>query len=237
MSDVEAALKNSLDEYFCGWEYLDTDGQYKHLLVYSELGKPQAQFITVDDALFEANGGSVIPLYPYCVSAHFLHFDSNAGGELLANDSTWFYVDPEKNETIKEYHPTRDYRLDMHNGTYYYHYDPWDPLGDKHVTDTNSPSFIPDISRRAYYTLDIAEATSNEFSNPVNRYVYDPGAYAFMGWFEVLADGTLSIDPDGRQTTVTLFDPEHHATGNIEDGYVADAETTLTKAPAPRASI
>ena len=194
---------------------------------------------------------------------HKVIIDPN-GGELHGTDSTWFYVDPEKNETIKEYHPTRDYRLDMHNGTYYYHYDPWDPLGDKHVTDTNSPSFIPNISRKAYYTLDIADATSNEYSNPVNRYVYDPGAYAFMGWFEVLADGTLSIDPfsfgepptrnvtlraiwrrmgiytlkyesidpDGRQATVTLFDPEHHATGNIEDGYVADAETTLTKAPA-----
>ncbi len=193
---------------------------------------------------------------------HRVIIDPN-GGELHGTDSTWFYVDPEKNETIKEYHPTRDYRLDMHNGTYYYHHDLWDPLGDKHVTDTNSPSFIPNISRKAYYTLDIADATSNEFSNPVNRYVYDPGAYAFMGWFEVLADGTLSvdpfsfgepptrnvtlraiwrrmgiytlkyesIDPDGRQSTVTLFDPEHHATGNIEDGYVADAETTLTKAP------
>ena len=193
---------------------------------------------------------------------HKVIIDPN-GGELIANDSTWFYVDPEKNETIKEYHPTRDYRLDMHNGTYYYHYDPWDPLGDKHVTDTNSPSFIPNISRRAYYTLDIAQATSNEFSNPVNRYAYDPGAYAFMGWYEVLADGTLaidpfsfgepptrdvtlraiwrrmgiytlkyeSIDPDGRQATTILYDPQHNATGNIEDGYVADAETTLTKAP------
>ena len=80
VSDVEAALKNSRNEYFCGWEYLDTDGQSKQLLVYSELGKPQDTYITVSDALFEANGGSVIPLYPYYVSAHFLHFDSNAGG-------------------------------------------------------------------------------------------------------------------------------------------------------------
>ena len=185
------------------------------------------------------------------------------GGELLGNDSTWFYVDPDKNETIKEYHPTRDYRLDMHNGTYYYHHDLWNPLGDKHVTDTNSPSFIPNISRKAFYTTDIAQATSNEVSNPENRYTYDPGAYAFMGWYEVLADGTLavdpfsfgepptrnvtlraiwrrtgiytlkyeSIDPDGWQDDEVIYDPLRHATGNIEDGYVADAETTLAKAP------
>ncbi|MBQ6136236.1 MAG: hypothetical protein IJI73_02575 [Kiritimatiellae bacterium] len=185
------------------------------------------------------------------------------GGELHGNDSTWFYVDPDKNETIKEYHPTRDYRLDMHNGTYYYHHDLWDPLGDKHVTDTNSPSFIHNISRKAFYTTDIAQATSNEVSNPENRYTYDPGAYAFMGWFEVLADGTLavdpfsfgeppnrpitiraiwrrtgiytlkyeSIDPDGWQDNEVIYDPLRHATGNIEDGYVADAETTLAKTP------
>ena len=54
VSDVEAALKNSADEYFCGWEYLDADGQFEQLLVYSELGQPQDQYITVDDALFEA---------------------------------------------------------------------------------------------------------------------------------------------------------------------------------------
>ena len=193
---------------------------------------------------------------------HKVIIDPN-GGELHGNDSTWFYVDPDKNETIKEYHPTRDYRLDMHNGTYYYHHDLWDPLGDKHVTDTNSPSFIPGISRKAYYTTNILEATSNEVSNPENRYTYDPGAYAFMGWYEVLADGTLSVDPfsfgepptrnvtlraiwrrlgvytlkyesvdpDMLLPTETIFDPRHHDSGNVEDGYVADAETTLAKAP------
>ena len=57
---------------------MESDGQYTNLLVYSELGKPQDQYITVDDDLFHANGGTIIPLYPYYVSAHFLHFDANA---------------------------------------------------------------------------------------------------------------------------------------------------------------
>ena len=78
VSDVEAALKNTRNEYFCGWRYLESNGQYTNLLVYSEAGKPQDQYIVVHDALFHANGGSIIPLYPYYVSAHFLHFDANA---------------------------------------------------------------------------------------------------------------------------------------------------------------
>ena len=185
------------------------------------------------------------------------------GGELPDSQFMWFYVNPEKNETIDECTPTRNYRLDLHNGTFYYHHDVWDPLGDKHVTDTNSPSFIPNISRKVYYTEDFALATSNKYSNPANRYVYDPGAYAFMGWFEVLADGTLatdpfsfgepptgpvtlraiwrrlgvytlkyeSIDPDGEHDPDVIYDPQRHDSGNVEDGYVADAETTLQKAP------
>lgn len=191
---------------------------------------------------------------------HKVIIDPN-GGELLPNEATWFYVDPSKDETIEEYTPTRKYRLDMHYGTYYYHYDPWDPVNDKH-TDQYDPA-NSNATRKAYYTTNIVEATTNEGSNPENRYTYDPGAYAFMGWYQVYDDGTLatdpfsfgepptgpvtlraiwrrlgiytlkyeSIDPDGRLLTETIWDPQHNTSENIEDGYVADAETTLAKTP------
>lgn len=174
------------------------------------------------------------------------------GGQLEGDDSTWFYVD--YNETVKEYTPTRDYRLDM-DGEFYYSYHPWDPLGDKHVTPQNSPEFIPNISRRAYYTDDAAEATDT-----FNRYAYEPGAYRFMGWYEVLdpetgamdsapfAFGTRhnrplmiraiwqrsglyvlkyeSIDPSGERATETWYDPEGGRGGYIDEGV-----TTLSKDP------
>jgi len=191
---------------------------------------------------------------------HRVIIDPN-GGELLPNEATWFYVDPSKEETIEEYTPTRKYRLDLHNGTYYYHFDPWDPVKDKH-TDQYDPA-TSNAPRRAYYTTNIEEATTNEGSNPENRYTYDPGAYAFMGWFQVLENGALatdpfsfgepptgpvtlraiwrrlgiytlkyeSIDPSGQQTTEIIYDPQRHASGNVEDGYVADGETTLAKVP------
>ena len=191
---------------------------------------------------------------------HRVIIDPN-GGELLPNEATWFYVDPSKDEVIEEYTPTRKYRLDTHNGTYYYHFDPWDPVKDKH-TDQYDPA-TSNAPRRAYYTTNIEEATTNEGSNPENRYTYDPGAYAFMGWFQVLENGALatdpfsfgepptgpvtlraiwrrlgiytlkyeSIDPSGQQTTEIIYDPQRHASGNVEDGYVADGETTLAKVP------
>ena len=172
------------------------------------------------------------------------------GGQLEGDDSTWFYVD--YNETVKEYTPTRDYRLDM-DGAFYYSYHPWDPLGDKHVTPQNSPEYIPNISRRAYYTDNAAEATDT-----FNRYAYERGAYRFMGWYEVLPDGTVdtapfafgtrhnrplviraiwqrsglytlkyeSIDPAGEQATEVWFDPE-----NGKGGYIDEGVTTLSKDP------
>ena len=172
------------------------------------------------------------------------------GGQLEGDDSTWFYVD--YNETVKEYTPTRDYRLDM-DGAFYYSYHPWDPLGDKHVTPQSSPEFIPNISRRAYYTDNAAEATDT-----FNRYAYERGAYRFMGWYEVLPDGTVdsapfafgtrhnrplviraiwqrsglytlkyeSIDPAGEQATEVWFDPE-----NGKGGYIDEGVTTLSKDP------
>ncbi|MBO7686876.1 MAG: hypothetical protein J6V72_10865, partial [Kiritimatiellae bacterium] len=172
------------------------------------------------------------------------------GGQLEGDDSTWFWVD--YNETVKEYTPTRDYRLDM-DGEFYYSYHPYDPLGDKHVTPTTSPEFIPNISRRAYYTDDVAEATDT-----FNRYAYERGAYRFMGWYEVLPDGTVdsapfafgtrhnrelviraiwqrsglytlkyeSIDPAGEQATEVWFDPD-----NGRGGYIDEGVTTLSKDP------
>ena len=177
------------------------------------------------------------------------------GGEMQSGDSTWFYLDA--GEKVIEYTLTRNYRLDMHNGTYYYHHDLWDPVKDKH-TDQYDPS-TAGAPRRAYYTTDISEATSNEVSNPENRYSYEPKAYAFMGWYEVLADGTLatdpfnfgdppnrpieiralwrrtgiytlkfeSIDPDGLQPDEVILDPEE----GVEGGYIDDAVTTMAKDP------
>lgn len=173
------------------------------------------------------------------------------GGQLEGDDSTWFYVD--YNETVKEYTPTREYRLDM-SGEYYYSYHPWDPLGDKHVTPTNSPDFIQHISRRAYYTKNVDEATDT-----FNRYAYERNAYRFMGWYEVLPDGTVdsapfafgtrhnrsltiraiwqrtglyilkyeSVDPSGERPTEVWFDPAEGEHG----GYIDDGVTTLSKDP------
>ena len=178
------------------------------------------------------------------------------GGELQMGDSTWFYLDA--GEKIVEYSVTRKYRLDMHLGTFYYSYHPWDPLGDKHVTPTDSPDFIPNISRRAYYTDDIDDATDK-----VNRYTYDPGAYAFMGWYEVLEDGTLasdpfnfaeppdrpvtiraiwrrtsvytlrfeSIDPDGTRADDVIVDPAPGSSAAADGGYIDDGQTTIAREP------
>ena len=174
------------------------------------------------------------------------------GGELQVGDSTWFYLD--HGEKIVEYAITRNYKLDMHNGTFYYSYHPWNPLGDKHVTPTDSADFIPNISRRAYYTENQEEATDS-----VNRYSYEPGAYSFMGWYEVLENGKLasdpfnfaeapnrpvdiravwrrtsiytlryeSVDPDGILPTEVILDPED----GVDGGYIDDGETTLAKDP------
>ena len=181
------------------------------------------------------------------------------GGELQSGDSTWFYLD--EGEKLIEYTVTRNYRLDMHNGTYYYHHDLWDPVKDKH-TDQYDPA-TANAPRRAYYTTNILEATSNAVSDPGQRYSLDPGAYSFMGWFEVHEDGTLatdpfnfvdppnrpitvraiwrrmgvytlkyeSIDPDGVQNTEIIYDPPPAENGNFEDGYIDDAGTTLAKIP------
>ena len=177
------------------------------------------------------------------------------GGEMQSGDSTWFYLDA--GEKLLEYTVTRNYRLDMHSGTFYYHHDLWDPVKDKH-TDQYDPS-TAGAPRRAYYTLDIAEATSNEVTNPENRYAYEPKAYAFMGWYEVLDNGTLatdpfnfvdppnrpvtiralwrrtgvytlhyeSVDPDGLLPDEVICDPEQ----GVEGGYIDDAVTTMAKDP------
>ena len=172
------------------------------------------------------------------------------GGELHGDDSTWFYID--YNELVNEYVPTRNFRLDM-SGAYYYSYHPYNELGDKHVTPTDSAEFIPNISRRAYYTTNVDEATDT-----FNRYAYEEGAYRFMGWYEVKEDGTLdsapfafgtrhnrpleiralwqrsglyilkyeSIDPAGEHETEVWFDPE-----NGTGGYISEGVTTLSKDP------
>ena len=40
VSDVSAALVNSRQEYFCGWRYMDQNGQWADLLVYDADGQP-----------------------------------------------------------------------------------------------------------------------------------------------------------------------------------------------------
>ena len=177
------------------------------------------------------------------------------GGEMQSGDSTWFYLDA--GEKVIEYTVTRKYRLDMHNGTFYYHHDLWDPVKDKH-TDQYDPS-TEGAPRAAYYTENIEEATTNEVSNPENRFSYEPGAYSFMGWYEVLEDGTVSldpfnfseppnrpvtiraiwrrtsvytmtfesIDPDGVRDTEWIYDPEE----GVEGGYIDNGITMVGKDP------
>lgn len=177
------------------------------------------------------------------------------GGEMQSGDSTWFYLDA--GEKIVEYTVRRNYRLNMHNGTYYYHHDLWDPVLDKH-TDLYDPSTTGAL-RRAYYTENIAEATTNAVSNPENRFSYEPNAYSFIGWYEVLENDELatdpfnfseppnrpvtiraiwrrtsvytlryeSIDPDGERPTEVLHDPEL----GVDGGYIDDGVTTLAKDP------
>ena len=176
------------------------------------------------------------------------------GGEMQSGDSTWFYLDA--GEKVLEYTLTRNYVVDMYSGTYYYHHDLWNPYVDKHTDE-----YIPALSnalRRAYYTENIAEATTNEVSDPGTRYSFQPNAYAFMGWYEVYDDGTLASDPFNfndppnrpialramwRRTGVyTLryesIDPDGvRPTSVVNDpevgsngGYIDDSETTLMKA-------
>lgn len=177
------------------------------------------------------------------------------GGEMQSGDSTWFYLDA--GEKVIEYTVTRNYHLDMHNGTHYYHHDLWDPVKDNH-TDQYDPS-TAGAPRRAYYTTDIGDATDNEVSSPEIRYSYEPEAYSFMGWYEVHGNGTMatdpfnfaeapnrpvtiralwrrtdiytlryeSIDPDGLQPDEVIIDPEE----GVEGGYIDDAITTLAKDP------
>ena len=203
-------------------------------------------------------GGTKFLYAKWAPLKHKTIIDPN-GGEMQSGDSTWFYLD--EGEKLIEYTVTRNYRLDMQNGTYYYHHDLWDPVKDKH-TDQYDPA-TSNAPRRAYYTTNVLEATSNAVSDPGQRYSLDPGAYSFMGWFEVHEDGTLatdpfnfvdppnrpitiraiwrrmgvytlkyeSIDPDGVQNTEIIYDPPPAENGNFEDGYIDEAETTLAKIP------
>lgn len=177
------------------------------------------------------------------------------GGHLQSGDATWFYL--AAGEKLAEYVVTRDYYLDMRNGTHYYHHDIYDPVKDKY-----SPEYDPSTEgepRLAYYTEDSTQATDNEASSPDNLYTYSPNAYGFMGWYEVLEDGTLSndpfsfndppnrpvkiralwrrmgeytlqyesVDPDGVNEMEIIRDPVLSGDG----GYIDEGTTTVAKRP------
>lgn len=177
------------------------------------------------------------------------------GGHLQSGDATWFYL--AAGEKLAEYVVTRDYYLDMRNGTHYYHHDIYDPVKDKY-----SPEYNPSTEgapRLAYYTEDRNQATDNEASSPDNLYTYSPNAYGFMGWYEVLEDGTLSndpfsfndppnrpvkiralwrrmgeytlqyesVDPDGVNEMEIIRDPVLSGDG----GYIDEGTTTVAKRP------
>jgi uncharacterized repeat protein (TIGR02543 family) len=177
------------------------------------------------------------------------------GGHLQSGDATWFYL--AAGEKLVEYVVTRDYYLDMRNGTHYYHHDIYDPVKDKY-----SPEYDPSTEgapRLAYYTEDRTQATDNEASSPDNLYTYSPNAYGFMGWYEVLEDGTLSndpfsfndppnrpvkiralwrrmgeytlqyesVDPDGVNEMEIIRDPVLSGDG----GYIDEGTTTVAKRP------
>ena len=95
------------------------------------------------------------------------------GGELESNQATWFNVDYD--ELITKYEPTRNYVVDNEEGTYYYH-------NSLHPNDSS-------YDKRAYYTTDISEATDTS-----TKYSPENGAYALIGWYEVV-NGEVSSVP------------------------------------------
>ncbi len=105
------------------------------------------------------------------------------GGTLQSGDATWFYLDYD--EKVDEYFVSRDYRLDMINGTFGYSIAPYDPSKDKY-SDQYDPT-ANRADRHAYYTEDASDITTGQDPryDGDKRYVFEPGAYVFMGWFEV----------------------------------------------------
>ena len=115
------------------------------------------------------------------------------GGQLQSGDSTWFYLD--YNEKILEYFPSRDYKLDMLEGTFGYSIAPYDPVKDKY-----SPLYDPTANRadrHAYYTDDVNDITDGQDPryDGDKRYTYAPGAYVLMGWFEVDENDNEADEP------------------------------------------
>lgn len=93
------------------------------------------------------------------------------GGVLTDTESTWFWET--KSALIEEYHDvTRQYVEDP-EGTWYYHYDEFDP-----ETETNQ--FGTTNERKAYYTQEASLSTDGN-----KPYKQDTRAYSLVGWYEV----------------------------------------------------
>jgi len=96
----------------------------------------------------------------------------NEQGVPTGTGSTWFWQTIER-EPVAEYtHVERNY-VASSSGNYYYVYHPGDGEGG---------TVWPD--RYTYYTTDISKATED------TTFEYAPGTYTYVGWYEVLEDGT-----------------------------------------------
>ena len=164
------------------------------------------------------------------------------GGEINETDSTWFYVT--YGEKIGQYIVSRNYVEDNDEGTYYYHYDAYDPEG-----DPNSDSYKGvEYGRRSYYS---------EEGSGSQKYRPEANAYSLVGWYETATnkpysfgktvDGPVSIyalwrrtgtyivryesvDPEGRLADEIHIDP---VDGDLEagKGFTDSAAVTAIDAP------
>lgn len=96
------------------------------------------------------------------------------GGQLSETESTWFWKS-HGDTTVKEYtDAVREYAED-HEGTWYYHYDEFNP-----DTELNTAG---GTERKAYYTQDASLSSDGKTYSPSTRYSLD-------GWYEVTIDET-----------------------------------------------
>ena len=143
------------------------------------------------DSIRDANGNANYQVYErmpayniqlyagYAQKYYLIKIDPN-GGELVGNQSTWFW-EPYDGDPIIEYDTvTRDYVPDA-NGTFYY------ALHDRsyhNLSDEWNEKNEKGLDRSAKYTENIEESTSDI------KYVRLPGHYRYLGWYRVNDDGT-----------------------------------------------
>ncbi|MBR2809383.1 MAG: hypothetical protein IKE33_04070 [Erysipelotrichaceae bacterium] len=120
------------------------------------------------------------------------------GGVLTETEATWFWETLGQN--VEEYHDVvRQYIEDEH-GSWYYHYEEFDPATETNQYGTNS--------RKAYYTQDPTQSSDGK------KYRFDPTAYSFVGWYEISFDYDEVNKVISNERVEGLYNFEGGVTGN-----------------------